>query len=35
MLRRAWFNLDFIWVGALTIAGGVALLLGLSPLAGS
>jgi hypothetical protein len=29
MLRRAWFNLDFIWVGALTIAGGVALGFGL------
>jgi hypothetical protein len=29
LLRRAWFNLDVIWVGALTIAGAVALLLGL------
>ncbi|HEU5432892.1 MAG TPA: hypothetical protein VFU81_14590, partial [Thermomicrobiales bacterium] len=31
MLRRAWINLDFIWVGALTIAGAFALGFGLWP----
>jgi hypothetical protein len=25
VLRRAWINLDFIWVGALAITGGIAL----------
>jgi hypothetical protein len=29
VLRRAWVNLDFLWVGALTITGGIALGLGL------
>lgn len=29
VLRRAWINLDLIWVGALTIAGATALGLGL------
>jgi hypothetical protein len=31
VLRRVWINLDFIWVGALAITGGVALGLGLWP----
>ena len=31
VLRRAWINLDLIWVGALAITGGIALALGLSP----
>lgn len=35
VLRRAWINLDFIWVGTLAITGGIALALGLWPLAGS
>jgi hypothetical protein len=35
VLRRAWVNLDLIWVGALAITGGIALGLGLWPLAGS
>ena len=35
VLRRAWINLDLIWVGALVIAGGIALGLGLWSLAGS
>jgi hypothetical protein len=29
LLRRAWINLDLIWAGALVIAGGAALGLGL------
>ncbi|HEU0116509.1 MAG TPA: hypothetical protein VFQ80_17595, partial [Thermomicrobiales bacterium] len=29
ILRRAWINLEFNWVGALTVAGGVALGFGL------
>ncbi len=29
ILRRAWINLDLIWAGALTIAGGLTLGLGL------
>jgi hypothetical protein len=32
VLRRAWVNLDLIWVGALAITGGIALGLGLWPL---
>jgi hypothetical protein len=32
VLRRAWLNLDFIWVGALAVTGGMALGLGLWPL---
>ena len=28
VLRRAWVNLDLIWVGALVITGGIALGLG-------
>jgi hypothetical protein len=35
VLRRAWINLDFLWVGALVIAGGIALGFGLWPQAGS
>ena len=35
ILRRAWVNLDFLWVGALVLAGGIALGLGLWPLTGS
>lgn len=31
VLRRAWVNLDFLWVGALAAAGGIALGLGLWP----
>ena len=31
VLRRAWVNLDLIWVGALVVAGGLALGLGLWP----
>ena len=31
VLRRAWVNLDFIWVGALVVVGGMALGLGLWP----
>jgi hypothetical protein len=31
VLRRAWVNLDFIWVGALGITGGIALGLSLWP----
>jgi hypothetical protein len=31
VLRRAWVNLDLIWVGALAITGGIALGLGLWP----
>src|SRR5215217_8010565 len=35
VLRRAWINLDLLWVGALAISGGIALGLGLwSSLAG-
>jgi hypothetical protein len=29
VLRRAWVNLDFIWVGALVVVDGLALGLGL------
>ena len=29
ILRRAWVNLDLIWVGVLAITGGIALALGL------
>ena len=32
VLRRAWINLDLIWVGALAIAGGITLVLGLGSL---
>jgi hypothetical protein len=32
VLRRAWVNLDLIWVGALAATGGIALGLGLWPL---
>jgi hypothetical protein len=35
VLRRAWVNLDLIWVGTLLLTGGIALGLGLWPLAGS
>jgi hypothetical protein len=35
VLRRAWVNLDFIWVGALAITGGIALGLGFWLPAGS
>jgi hypothetical protein len=31
VLRRAWINLDFIWVGVLAITGALALGLGLWP----
>jgi hypothetical protein len=31
VLRRAWVNLDFIWVGALAVTGGIALGLSLWP----
>jgi hypothetical protein len=31
VLRRAWINLDFLWVGALVVVGGMALGLGLWP----
>jgi cation transporter-like permease len=31
VLRRAWVNLDLIWVGALLVTGGMALALGLRP----
>jgi hypothetical protein len=31
VLRRAWVNLDLIWVGALVVVGGIALGLGLWP----
>src|SRR5829696_4500897 len=31
-LRRAWINLDFIWVGTLIVAGSIALGVGLWPL---
>ena len=31
VLRRAWVNLDLIWVGALAITGGIALGLGFWP----
>jgi hypothetical protein len=31
VLRRAWVNLDFIWVGTLVVVGGLALGLGLWP----
>jgi hypothetical protein len=32
VLRRAWINLDLIWVGGLVTAGGITLGLGLWPL---
>jgi cation transporter-like permease len=32
VLRRAWVNLDLIWVGALVVVGGLALGLGLWPI---
>jgi hypothetical protein len=32
VLRRAWFNLDFLWVGALVLAGVITLAIGLWPL---
>jgi hypothetical protein len=35
VLRRAWVNLDLIWVGALAITGSIALGLGLWPLLAS
>jgi hypothetical protein len=31
VLRRAWVNLDLIWVGALVVVGGLALAVGLWP----
>jgi hypothetical protein len=31
VLRRAWVNLDLVWVGVLAITGGIALGLGLWP----
>ena len=31
ILRRAWVNLDLVWVGALAVTGGIALGLGLWP----
>jgi hypothetical protein len=31
VLRCAWVNLDLLWIGALAIAGGIALGLGLWP----
>jgi hypothetical protein len=31
VLRRAWVNLDVLWAGALAVAGGIALGLGLGP----
>jgi hypothetical protein len=34
VLRRAWVNLDLIWVGALVVVGGLALGLGLWPVLG-
>jgi hypothetical protein len=34
ILRRAWVNLDVIWIGALVMTGGIALGLGLWSLAG-
>jgi len=34
MLRRAWVNLDLVWVGALIVTGGVTLLIGLAGLPG-
>jgi hypothetical protein len=33
VLRRVWVNLDVLWVGALAITGGIALGLGVWPLA--
>jgi len=33
VLRRAWVNLDLLWAGALVVVGGLALALGLWPLA--
>ena len=35
MLRRAWVNLDVIWVAALVMTGGITLVLGLWPFAGA
>ncbi len=35
VLRRAWINLDLLWVGALAITGGIAIGLGLWLPAGS
>jgi hypothetical protein len=32
VLRRAWINLDFIWVGTLIVVGSIALSVGLWPL---
>jgi hypothetical protein len=32
VLRRAWVNLDLIWVGALAVVGGIALGAGLWPI---
>jgi len=29
VLRRAWVNLDLIWVGALVVTGSIAIGLGL------
>ena len=33
VLRRAWVNLDLLWVGTLAVTGSVALGLALWPLA--
>jgi hypothetical protein len=32
ILRRAWINLDLLWVGALALTGGIAVMFGLWPL---
>jgi hypothetical protein len=32
VLRRAWINLDLLWVGTLVLTGGIAVVLGLWPL---
>ena len=32
ILRKAWFNLDLIWTGAMAVAGGVTLALALFPM---
>jgi hypothetical protein len=32
VLRRAWINLDLVWVGAFVVTGGITLGLGLWPL---
>lgn len=32
ILRKAWFNLDLIWTGAMAVAGGVTLAVALFPM---